>query len=134
VLNGHGEIRAGVKSHQGKIHTKALSAREAENFMQAGKIRQNHLGGRVVLTEVRLLAVVGFMQQRDWAKGRFMVRLSRKATQVTRGRGTEIMQQVRQCHVSGNALIEGGCWMTSVSADPLVIHATARLGQGKHHG
>ena len=51
MLNGHGQIRAGVKSHKGKIHTKALSAREAEIFMQAGKARQNHLGGRVALTE-----------------------------------------------------------------------------------
>lgn len=51
MLNGHGQIRAGMKSHQGKIHTKALSARGAENFMQAGKARQNHLGGRVALTE-----------------------------------------------------------------------------------
>jgi hypothetical protein len=51
VLNGHGQIRASVKSYKGKIHTKALSAREAEIFMQAGKARQNHLGGRVALTE-----------------------------------------------------------------------------------
>ena len=51
MLNGHGQIRAGVKSHQGKIHTKARSARGAEIFMQAGKARQNHLGGRVALTE-----------------------------------------------------------------------------------
>jgi hypothetical protein len=51
VLNGHGQIRAGVKSHQGKIYTKAMSARDAEIFMQAGKARQNHLGGRVALTE-----------------------------------------------------------------------------------
>lgn len=56
-----------------------------------------------------------------------MGRLSRRATQATRGRGAEIMQQARQRHVSGNALIERGCWMTSVSVDPLVIHATARL-------
>jgi hypothetical protein len=59
-----------VKSHQEKIYTKAPSTRGPENFMQAGKARQNHLGGRVALTEgfwllVRLLAVVGFMQGRD---------------------------------------------------------------------
>lgn len=35
VLNGDGGIRAGAKSHQGKIHTKVPSARGAENFMQA---------------------------------------------------------------------------------------------------
>jgi hypothetical protein len=51
MLNRHGQIRAGVKSHQGKIHTKALSTRGAENFLQAGKARQNHLGGRVALTK-----------------------------------------------------------------------------------
>ena len=69
---------------------------------------------------MRLLVVVRFMQQRDWAKGRFMVKLSRRATQTTRGRGAEIIQR----HVSGSALIEG---VASVSADPLVIHATARF-------
>ena len=42
---------AGVKSHQEKIYPKAPSTRGPENFMQAGKARQNHLGGRVALTE-----------------------------------------------------------------------------------
>jgi hypothetical protein len=51
VLNGYGQIRAGVKSHQGKIQTKARSTQGAEIFIQAGKARQNHLGGRVALTE-----------------------------------------------------------------------------------
>lgn len=40
-----------MKSYQEKIYTKAQSARGPENFMQAGKARQNHLGGRVALTE-----------------------------------------------------------------------------------
>lgn len=44
MLNGDSGIRAGAKSHQGKIHTKVPSARGAENFMQA---RQ----GRVALAE-----------------------------------------------------------------------------------
>jgi hypothetical protein len=51
ALHGHGQIRAGVKSHQGRIHTKALSARGAENFMQAGKAEssrwQHCFDGRV---------------------------------------------------------------------------------------
>jgi len=51
MLNGHGQIRTSVKSYKGKIYTKALSAREAEIFMQASKARQNHLGSRVALTE-----------------------------------------------------------------------------------
>jgi hypothetical protein len=79
---------------------------------------------------VLLLAVVGFMQRRDWAKGRFMVRFSKRATQAARDRGAEIIRQARRRHVSGSALIERGCWMTSVSTDPLVIHATARLAVG----
>lgn len=35
VLNGHGEVHANTKSHQGTIHTKVPSARGAESFMQA---------------------------------------------------------------------------------------------------
>jgi hypothetical protein len=33
VLSGHGETRASAKSHQGRIYTKAPSARGAEDFM-----------------------------------------------------------------------------------------------------
>jgi hypothetical protein len=51
--------------------------------------------------------------------------------QATRGGGTDIMQQLRQRYVSGNTLIEGGCSMTSMSADALVIHVAARLGERK---
>jgi len=46
VLNGHGQIRASVKSHQGEIHTKALSAQGVENFMQASKARQGRTSRR----------------------------------------------------------------------------------------
>lgn len=40
VLNGHDETRADAKSHQGKVHTKVLSSRGAENSMRArqGKV------------------------------------------------------------------------------------------------
>jgi len=46
------------------------------------------LGGRVygVWLLVRLLAIVRFMQRRDWAKGRFMARFNRRVTQATRNR------------------------------------------------
>ena len=51
MLNKYNQIRASVKSYKGKIHTKALFAREAKIFMQASKARQNHLGGKVALTK-----------------------------------------------------------------------------------
>jgi len=51
MLNKYNQIRASVKSYKGKIHTKALFAREAKIFMQASKARQNHLGSKVALIE-----------------------------------------------------------------------------------
>jgi hypothetical protein len=56
-----------VELHQEKIYTKASSARALENFMQVDKTRQNHLGGRVALTEgftvtgALVWVVLGFM-------------------------------------------------------------------------
>jgi hypothetical protein len=63
VLNGDGGIRAGAKSHQGKIHTKVPSARGAENFMQARQGKAELLWRKGLWLLVRLLAVVRFMQR-----------------------------------------------------------------------
>jgi len=46
MLNRYSEIRAGVK-----LYIRALPALGAENFIEAGKARKNHLGGRVTLPE-----------------------------------------------------------------------------------
>jgi hypothetical protein len=39
MVNGHCESRVGQKSHQGRIHTKALTVRGEENFIQARQVR-----------------------------------------------------------------------------------------------
>ena len=38
VFNRHSEVHADTKSYQWMIYTKAPSAQEAENFMEAGKV------------------------------------------------------------------------------------------------